>query len=114
MPCVFQPTNGRETSIILPIQVEKLSPVTRDIQAMGVAYDCGIEAFHNGCNVRLDRVGYPSCGGASLHVASLGIGASRLLRALYLNQLAPIKHDGLIVPHYSMSPKSLNLLKRGH
>src|SRR5262245_61984942 len=90
LPRVFQPTNGRETSIILPIQIEELPPVTRDIQAMGVAYDGGIEVFHSGCNVRLDRVGYPSYGGASrarcaLARTFLGIAALRLLRALYLN-----------------------------
>src|SRR5262249_62048574 len=65
LPRVLQTTNGRETSIILPIQIEKLPPVARDIQAMGVANDGGIEVFHSGFDVRLDLVGYPSCGGAS-------------------------------------------------
>ena len=56
IPCVFQPTNGRETSIIPPIQIEKLALIARDIYAMGVTYGCGIEVFHNSCNVRLDLV----------------------------------------------------------
>src|ERR1044072_1716946 len=89
-------------SIILPIQVEKLAPVTRDIQAMGVAYDGGIKVFHSGCDVRLDRVGYPACGGASragcaLGSALLGLVALWLFRALYLDQLAAIKHDGVFL-----------------
>src|SRR5215813_1235604 len=54
LPRVLQTTNGRETSIILPIQIEELSPVPRDIQAMGVAYDGGIKVFHSGCDLRLD------------------------------------------------------------
>src|SRR5438093_3450223 len=91
-----------ETPIILPIQIEKLSPVTRDIPAMGVAYDGGIEVFHSGCDVCLDLVGYPSCGGAfragfALGSALLGLGALCLFRALYLNHLAPIKYNGVFL-----------------
>ena len=39
---------------------------------MGVAYDGGIEVLDDGGDLRLDLVGYPSCGGASLSGASLG------------------------------------------
>jgi hypothetical protein len=53
-----------ETPIILPIQIEELALIARDIHAKGVPYDCGIEVFHNGFDVRLDLVGYPACGGA--------------------------------------------------
>ena len=100
--CVFQTTNGREASIFLPIQIEKLALVARDIYAMRVTYGCGIEVFHYGCDVRLDLVGYPSCGGAfragsTLGSASLGIGASRLLRALYLDQLPTMKHNSVFL-----------------
>src|SRR5262249_3912444 len=98
LPGVLQPTNGRETPIILPIQIEKLAPVTRDIPAMGIAYDGGIKVFHSGCDVRLDRVGYSSCGGAfragfTLGSAVLGLGALCLFWALYFDHLAPIKHN---------------------
>src|SRR5215475_3674389 len=34
LPRVLQTTDGRETSIILPIQIEKLPPVPKNIQAM--------------------------------------------------------------------------------
>src|SRR5215831_18133929 len=54
IPRVFQTTNGRETSIILPIQIEKPALVARDIDAMRVAYDGGIEVLNNGGDVRLD------------------------------------------------------------
>src|SRR5438445_7908260 len=54
IPRIFQPTNGRETSIILPIQIEKSALVTRDIDAMGVTYDGGIAVLNNGGDVRLD------------------------------------------------------------
>jgi hypothetical protein len=64
IPGVFQPTNGMETSIVLPIQIEKLALVARDIPAMRVAYCCGIEVLDNVLDVRLDLVGYPSRGGA--------------------------------------------------
>src|SRR5262249_49088279 len=69
LPGLLHPTNGRETPIILPIQIEELALVARDIHAMGGAYDCGIKVFHSGCDVRLDRVGYPLCGGAFLSAA---------------------------------------------
>src|SRR5712691_2741153 len=102
MPRVFQPTNGRETPIILPIQIEILAFVARDIYAKGVTDYCGIEVFHNGCNVRLDLVGYPSWGGAflagsALGSALLGIGALCLFRAVYLDHLTPIKHNGVFL-----------------
>ena len=47
---------------------------------MGVVYDGGIEVLDDGCNVRLDLVGYPSWGGtfldrSALGSALLGIGA---------------------------------------
>jgi hypothetical protein len=102
LPRVLQTTNGRETSIILPIQIEKLAPVTRDIQTVGVAYDGGIEALDDGGNLRLDLVGYPSCGGTfrtgfALARTVLGLGALGLLRALYRDHLAPIKHNGMLL-----------------
>src|SRR2546428_498023 len=91
-----------ETSIILPIQIEELAFVPRNVQTMGVAYDGGIEVLNNGFDVHLDLVGYPSCGGASragcpLARTLFGILALRLLRALYLNHLAPIKHNGMLL-----------------
>src|SRR6266571_3226664 len=87
-PGVFQTTDGMETSIILPIQIEELPFVARDVDTMGIAYEGGIEVFHNGCNIRLDRVGYPSCGGAfragsALARAFLGLVALWVFRALY-------------------------------
>src|SRR5438128_2524787 len=72
IPRIFQPTNGRETSIILPIQIKELALVTRDIHAKGVPYGGGIEVFHPSCNVRLDLVGYPSWGGAFRAGSALG------------------------------------------
>src|SRR5712691_3414023 len=98
LPGVLQPTNGRATPIILPIQIEKLALVTRDIHAKGVPYGGGIEVFHHGCNVRLDLVGYLSCGGAflagsALGSALLGLATWRLFRALYLDHLPLIKHN---------------------
>src|SRR5712691_11847155 len=96
---VLQPTNGMETPIILPIQIEKRALIARDIQTTGIAYGGGIEVFHKGCNVRFDLVGYASRGGAFLARAALGRAAlgSRawwLFRALYLDHLATIKHNG--------------------
>src|SRR5262245_14183398 len=98
LPHVLQTTNGRETSIILPIQIEELAPVPSDIQAMRVAYDGGIKVFHSGCNVRLDRVGYPLGGCAFRAWVALGktllcLGALCLFRALYFDHLASIKHN---------------------
>src|SRR2546426_5510150 len=37
-PGVFQTTDGMETSIILPIQIEELPFVARDVDTMGIAY----------------------------------------------------------------------------
>jgi hypothetical protein len=93
-----------ETSIILPIQVEKLALVARDIYAMGVAYDGSIKVFHSGYDVRLDRVGYSSCGGSfragrALARTFLGLVTWQLLRALYLHQFPPIKHNGTAIIH---------------
>ena len=62
---------------------------------MGIAYCCGIEAFHYGCNVRLDLVGYASRGGAFLARAALGSMALWSFRALYLDHLTPIKHNSV-------------------
>ena len=62
---------------------------------MGIAYCCGIEAFHYGCNVRLDLVRYPSRGGAFLARAALGSMALWSFRALYLDHLTPIKHNSV-------------------
>src|SRR5215813_4900178 len=69
---------------------------------MGVAYDGGIKVFYSGCDVRLDRIGYPSCGGAfragyTFARTLFGLVASRLLRALYRDHLAPIKHNGMFL-----------------
>ena len=69
---------------------------------MGVAYDCGIEVLHYDFDLRLDLVGYPSRGGAfltgsALGSALLGIGALWVFRALYFDQLAPIKHNGVFL-----------------
>jgi hypothetical protein len=91
-----------EPSIILPIQIEKLTLVTWDIDALGVAYDGHIKVLDDGCDVRLDRVGYPSCGGAfragaSLGRTALGLVALWLFRALYLDQLPTMKHNGVFL-----------------
>jgi hypothetical protein len=98
-------------SIILPLQIEELALVARDVQAMGVPYDGGIKVVHNGGDVCLDRIGYPSCGGASLHVASLGLVTLWLFRALYLNQLPAMKHDGMFL---SGSVCEIHLLLLAH
>src|SRR5262249_705303 len=99
---IFQTTDGMETSIILPIQIEKLALVARDIHAMRFANDGGIEVVHSGFDGRLDRVGYPSCGGtfrAGFAPARtlLGLMALCLFRALYRDHLAPIKHNGVFL-----------------
>src|SRR5262249_4056285 len=72
LPRVCQPTDGRETPRVLPIPIEKLAPVTRDIHAMGVTYDDGIEVFDSSGDVSLDLVGYLPYGGASRARAALG------------------------------------------
>ena len=69
---------------------------------MGVAYDCGIEVLHYDFDLRLDLVGYPSRGGAFLTGSALGsifpsIVALWVFRALYFDQLAPIKHNGVFL-----------------
>jgi hypothetical protein len=86
-----------ETPIILPIQIEKRALIARDIQTTGIAYGGGIEVFHKGCNVRFDLVGYASRGGAFLARAALGSRAWWLFRALYLDHLATIKHNGVFL-----------------
>jgi hypothetical protein len=89
-------------SIILPIQIEKLALVPRDVQAMGIPYDGGIEVLDKGFDIGLDLVGYPACrsafrAGCPLARTFLGIVALRLLRALYLDQLPAIKHNGVFL-----------------
>src|SRR5262249_239516 len=79
-------------------QIEELTPVTRDIQAMAVADDGGIEVFDSSGDVRLDRVGYLSCGGAfragfALGSAFPGLAILCLFRAFYFDHLASIKHN---------------------
>src|SRR5712691_6599004 len=64
---------------------------------MGIAYCCGIEAFHYGYNVRFDLVGYASRSGAFLTRAALGSRALWLFRALYLDHLATIKHNSMFL-----------------
>src|SRR5215468_5819841 len=59
--------------------VSKLALITRDILAMGVAYDGGMKVLDDGFDLRLDLVGYPACGGAfragfALGSALLGLG----------------------------------------
>jgi hypothetical protein len=69
---------------------------------MGVAYDCGIKVLHNGCDLRLDLVGYSPCGsafrpGSALGSALLGLMALCLFWALYLHQFSPMKYDGMFL-----------------
>src|SRR5712691_1544445 len=96
LPRVFQTTNGMLTSIILPIQIEELPLVAWDVDALGVPDGGPIEVLDDGFNLRLDRLGYPSCrvafraGGALSGRPWFGLGTLRLLWALYLHQLPPM------------------------
>ena len=64
---------------------------------MGVASDCGIEAFDYGCDVCFDLIRYPSRGGAFLARAALGIVALGVFRALYIDNPAPMKHNRMFL-----------------
>src|SRR2546428_2716464 len=99
---VFQTTNGLEASVVLTIQIQKLSSVARHITAMRIAYLCGVKLLHRYFHVCFDFVRYPWLGTASLGRATpgvtlLGVTILRLFRALYLDHLTLIKHNGMFL-----------------